>query len=79
MGDVLSLPTLEVSRVLGCDDELVADATPLDPLANEGLGSLVLAVLASMRSRVQTLRGEYSLIVCSVDEVALAEWVSTHA
>ena len=46
MGDVLSLPTLEVSRVLGCDDELVADATPLDPLANEGLGSLVLAVLS---------------------------------
>lgn len=46
MGDVLSLPTLEVSRVLGCDDELVADATPLDPLANEGLGSLVLTVLS---------------------------------
>ena len=38
------LPALVVGRVLGCDYELVADATLLDPFADEGLGSLVLTV-----------------------------------
>jgi hypothetical protein len=42
--DILPLPTLEVSRVFSCDDELVADATLLNPLANEDLGSLVLTI-----------------------------------
>ena len=38
------LPALVVSRVLGCDNELIADATLLNPFADEGLGSLVLTV-----------------------------------
>jgi hypothetical protein len=38
------LATPVVARVLGCDDKLVADATFLNPLADEGLGSLVLTI-----------------------------------
>ena len=37
--------TLVVGRELGCDDELVADTTLLNPLADEDLGRLILTVL----------------------------------
>ncbi len=78
VGDIPLFPALVVGRVLGCDDELVADATLLSPLADEGLGSLVLTVFKVNEITYPSAQGgESSLIVCRINEVALEGWVRT--
>ena len=71
------LAALVVGRELGCDDELVADTTLLSQLADEGLGSLILAVVNKYLCK--PLRWMVSsLIFRRIDEVTLEMGESDH-
>ena len=71
------LAALVVGRELGCDDELVADTALFSPLADEGLGSLILAVVNKYICKPLGWMVS-SLIVRRIDEVALDMGESDH-